>query len=129
MGGTTPRTVTPRVSDQRARGTSKGKRRVIVEAVGTDHGCDADGGKREHRVLDRKQDIHAEAMVEVGQMACGLPGIVLMRWSGIFVAVVVMMVHDQVDMFAVVLDESGGALMAVRDVREVTLRGTDGLPR
>ena len=126
MCGKKPRTLTTRVSDQCARGASKREGSVIVEAVRTDHGGDADGGKRGNPLLGRKQGVNAEAVVEIDQVACGLLGVVVVgRAAAIFA---VMMMHDQFDMLAEVLDERRGALLAIRDVREVTFRGSDGLP-
>ena len=129
MGGEKPRTVGTRVSDQCARGAPQGEDSVIVEAVRTDHRYDAVCGKRDDCGSERKQDVDAEAVVEIDQVACGLFGVVLMRRATAVIVFAVMMMHDQFDMFAKVLYERRCALPAVHDVREITLRSSEGLPR
>lgn len=102
---------------------------MIVDAGRKDHGYVALGRKRSDGGSERKQDVDAEAMVEIDQMACGLFGAVVMRCPTTVIVFAVMMMHDQIDMFAEVLDERRCALLAVHDVREVTLRSCAGLPR
>ncbi len=115
------------MSNQRARGTSKRGSRTIVEAVRPDHGCDTDIRKRGHCEWGSKQDIDAEAVVEVSQVPCRLTGVVVVRRAAIVITVVV--VHDLFDVFAEVFDERCSTCLAAHCMREVALRGSDGLPR
>lgn len=100
---------------------------MIIEAVRTDHGCDADGGNCGNCELRWKQDVETDAMIEIGKVTCGLLGIVVMRSAAIVCAVVMM--HDEFYMLAVMLDERRRVLLAVHDVREIAFHGSCGLPR
>ena len=129
MCGENPRAVRTRVSDNRAGGASEGKGSAIVEAVWTEHGCGSDRGKRGNGLLRSKEETYAETVVEIDEMACGLFGVIIMRCATTAIVFAIMMMHDQFDMVAVVLDERRCTLLAVHDVREVTLRSGANLPR
>lgn len=127
MGGKTPRMVRSRVSDQRAGRASKWESSAIIEAVWADHRCNTNIWRRRNGKWSGKQDVDTEAMVEVSQVSCRLARVVVVRRAVIIGAV--MVVHDQPDVFGKMLDEGRSFLLAIYDVREVALRGTDGLPR
>ena len=100
---------------------------MIVEADRTDCGSNADGGKRGNRVRRREQNVEAAAVVKVSKVPCRLLRVVVVRHANIFVAV--MMMHDQFNVLGIMLDERSFALLAVNGMYEVTLSGSDGLPR
>lgn len=115
-----------RESGQYAWGASKGKSSTVGEGIRADYGCDAHGGQHGDCVWRRDQDIEAQALVEVGQVACGLLCGVVVSYDAIVVLVMVM--HDQLDVLGEMLDEIRFALLAARHVHEIAFRGSDGLP-
>lgn len=119
------------MSDQRAGRAAGGKGSVVVEGARPDRWCDPDHGKHGHRVQCRKQDVQAQAVVEISKVARRLLRVVVVRCVAIIIIVVIVMVvvHDHLSVFAEVLDESSLALLAVHDMHEVMLRGSDDLPR
>lgn len=118
-----------RVSDQRAGWAAGRKGSVVVEGAGPDRWCDPDDGKHDNRVQCRKQDVQAQTVVEISKVARRFLRVVVVRCFSIIISVVVMVVHDHLDVFAEVLHERNFALFAIYDMYEITLRGSDGLPR
>lgn len=93
-----------------------------------DHGRDPHDGQHRHHGRHRQQQIHAEAVVDIRQVTEGLGGVVLVR--GTAAVIVVVVVQDLFVVFGKMLDENRFALaIAARDVRVVTFRGSDRLPR
>lgn len=101
---------------------------MVVECARPDRWRYAHGRKHGDRVRCRKQDIEAQTVVEISKVTRRLLRVVVVQCAAIIV-VTVMVVHDHFDMLAEVLDESSLALLAVRDMHEVTLRSSDSLPR
>lgn len=118
------------MSDQRAGWAAGRKGSVVVESAGPGRWCNAHGGKHGDRVRGREQEVEAQSVVEISEVARRLLRVVVVRRLAIMIIIiVVMVVHDNFNVFAEVLDESSLALLAVHDMHEATFRGSDGLPR